>query len=541
MDRALLLLLRLRLKSWGRRLRRSLGTVKGALLVGFGTLMLAVWLLPTLLMTRPAPDPNTMEHARNFGGLILLLYCVLNVLFSSAERGVVFSAAEVDLLFPAPFSRRQLLGYKILSNFAILLLTAVFFLLMIRLPLRLPLAGYVALLLALFFVQLFGLAVSLLANVVGVRAYSRWRKLVLAVPLALVLVVLWRTGADLGRVRPERLLELIEETPALKATLAPFNAFVEAYLAERYWPDFATALAKCLAVDGVLLLLVFMLDAQFLEASAATSAKVYALRQRMRSGGGAAVALRSSGKPPRLRVPMLPWWGGVGPVAWRQLTTALRSRGPLILAIVLGVGLVGPVIASSSEDGTNAAPPMYGAASAMTILLTALVAYDFRGDIDRMDVLKSLPVRPAGLVIGQLTTPVMLMTALQWTCLAALAFMQRSVGPVHAAVALLAVPFNYYLFGLENLLFLLFPTRVMAAGDFQAAGRNVLLLLAKLLGFGVAGGLTAAAAVPVYFLTDSLTAALLAACVVLGGCAAGLVPLVALAFRAYDVTRDTPP
>ncbi len=47
---------------------------------------------------------------------VMLLYVVLTIVTSLGERAIYFSPSDVDFLFPAPFSRRQLLLYKILGS-----------------------------------------------------------------------------------------------------------------------------------------------------------------------------------------------------------------------------------------------------------------------------------------------------------------------------------------------------------------------------------------------------------------------------------------
>ena len=106
-----------------------------------------------------------------------------------------------------------------------------------------------------------------------------------------------------------------------------------------------------------------------------------------------------------------------------------------------------------------------------------------------------------------------------------------------------AVPFNFLVFGLDNLLFLWFPSRVVASnpGDFQMMGRNVLFLFTKILVVGVTGLLVFGVGLGVYLLTGhSLMAALAVAWLVLAACAAAVVPLLALAFDGFDVSRDIP-
>src|SRR4051794_14042872 len=101
-DSALWLLLRLRLWGWLRRLGRTLGTVKGALLTALGLLLLVPQLLALFVLPRPAVDPEHLAAVRRFGTLGLLAYCVLTLLLSSAEQALYFAPAEVGFLFPGP-------------------------------------------------------------------------------------------------------------------------------------------------------------------------------------------------------------------------------------------------------------------------------------------------------------------------------------------------------------------------------------------------------------------------------------------------------
>ena len=86
-------------------------------------------------------------------------------------------------------------------------------------------------------------------------------------------------------------------------------------------------------------------------------------------------------------------------------------------------------------------------------------------------------------------------------------------------------------------------TTTAAALSVAAArvGRRVLLAFAKVAVLAVAAGVAAGVGGLAYLLSGSRwPPALAAAWVVLAGCAAGLVPVLALAFRRFDVARDTP-
>src|SRR6266576_6076695 len=107
MDRALWFLLRLRFTAWGRRIARGLRGIKGIILVAFGLIMLAVLAISAIKQPRHGIDA---EALRLYGTGALLAYCVMVVLTSAGEPAVTFTAAEVDFLFPGPFSRRELLA-----------------------------------------------------------------------------------------------------------------------------------------------------------------------------------------------------------------------------------------------------------------------------------------------------------------------------------------------------------------------------------------------------------------------------------------------
>src|SRR5262249_41657746 len=153
------------------------------------------------------------------------------------------------------------------------------------------------------------------------------------------------------------------------------------------------------------------------------SERLYAQLQRLRTGGAAAVVLRGSGTA-RSWLPMLPWWGGIGPVAWRQLATVPRSRSTLVILLMLLPLVALPLLGARQQNidlRLGLAVSLGLQVSVMTLFVTPLIAFDFRGDLDRMEVLKTWPIAPVSLAIGQLLTPVLLVCLIQWIALAVIA------------------------------------------------------------------------------------------------------------------------
>jgi hypothetical protein len=196
-------------------------------------------------------------------------------------------------------------------------------------------AGFVGLLLAMVFLQLFSMAVALVASMVGALAYNRGRRLALAALAALALAGALRAGREALGWEPWDVLARVEQSGAVQAALTPLRWFVEAFTSERLWPD----LLKWVGAGP---------GPRRRAAGAASSPWTRSTWRRPRrpargstpgsSGCGAegvGPTLRRAGRT-RVGLPMGPWWGGAGPIAWRQLTTgparlrpgAGRAAGP---------------------------------------------------------------------------------------------------------------------------------------------------------------------------------------------------------------------
>jgi hypothetical protein len=190
----------------------------------------------------------------------------------------------------------------------------------------------------------------------------------------------------------------------------------------------------------------------------------------------------------RWGLPMLPYLGGVGPILWRQLTTAFRSPGRFtLLLLFLGGIMAVPWFFAGEKDQSALVLVLMMMAVWLSVFLPILVPFDFRGDIDRMATLKALPIVPWRLALAQVLTPAILMTLVHWSVLLGMSFVATEQRSRLAQCALYAPAFNFYTIAVDNLLFLFFPVRIQAStpGDFQAVGRNVLLSMGKLLGLTV--------------------------------------------------------
>src|SRR5688500_16266597 len=179
MDPALLKLMRLQARALVRRVVRGMGTFRGAAFFALGLAVIFLWIAPAVWTARfQRVQP---VYVRAVVPLILLAVVLLSALSGAGDKAIAFTPGEVDFLFPGPFRRRDLLFYKLAkSTFA-----AVFSALILSVALlrnaTLWVACFLGCLLGLLFVQFFSTFLVLLGQAVSERAYTRGRRVMLAV------------------------------------------------------------------------------------------------------------------------------------------------------------------------------------------------------------------------------------------------------------------------------------------------------------------------------------------------------------------------
>ncbi len=290
MHPALLKLILLLNKAAIRRALRGARTVRGALLLLFSLGFIALMIVPQVLSAiaiNSQPQAlrfaNTAESVAPLGLLALALFSIFS---SAGEKAMYFNPAEVDLLFPAPFSRRELLIYKLGKTAIGLVVMPLIFSVTMLIYFRSWLCAFVGLMLTFAMLQLLGMATALVSQIVAESIYTRARKILLAVVLIVLFLGL---GQVAGRVQGRGIREMaagLRESKALRVLVAPFEVFTHAIFAEAWFPDLLAWGAGALAIDLALLALILKLDANYLESAAAISQKVY---ERLRRRGWAAV------------------------------------------------------------------------------------------------------------------------------------------------------------------------------------------------------------------------------------------------------------
>jgi hypothetical protein len=252
------------------------------------------------------------------------------------------------------------------------------------------------------------------------------------------------------------------------------------------------------------------------------------------------------------RVPWLFGRGPAGAIAWRKSAAIVRkARGTLLL----GAAIIGLLTAISTtvdhlggtDESTRYAGPLLIAAVG-TIYLCAGLRFDFREDLDQMEVIKSWPLAPWKLFLATILPQVAVVSAFIAAGIGLRGALTGDVHPAQLAIAGL-VPLIVILWSaIDNALYLYAPIRYTPGqeGALHHAGRALLLMLLRLLCFTgttllVLAGMLLALLLQYLFDLSERTFAILGLAFGLLALLAQVVALVALGGRLlarFDVARD---
>ncbi len=305
---------------------------------------------------------------------------------------------------------------------------------------------------------------------------------------------------------------------------------------------------------GLLWLAAFDLTARlpvdFRELSLATSADVARRLQRLRRGGAGVGGSKAEKVALSWRVPWLLGRSPFGAIAWLKFVAMLRkARGTLVFSVlvVAFVAYLFPIITRTSGGAEN---ELWGAgmiAAVGSMYLAAGLRFDFRQDLELMDLVKTWPVAPARIFVATILPEVLLISGLLSSAIlvrAACVGFQFELLPI-----LLFQPLvTFAWIAVDNAVYLYSPVRFTPGqeGALQHMGRSLLLLLLRmsllLVSLAVAGAPAVALVLGAHSLgldTDlAWTIALVYAWLVL------LLVNVALVYgggwilRRFDVARD---
>lgn len=460
-------------------------------------------------------------------GPVLLTIVLLTV--AATARAPTFRPAEVAFLFPAPIPRRDLLAYQMASRLGLALLTALWLTLLLPQRLGGPITGWLGLSLVVAWVEVSKVAAGIAAAAVPDRT-ALGARVAAGTAIALVLAPAWRATAGAGPLQ-ERLATFAGTGP-VRVLTAPARPFIDAVTAtdlRAFLPPALLAAAMIAGLGGLAL----TWDFPWTEAALG----------RRRDGR----AKPEGRRPARggYSLPHLPFLGGAGPLARRQLVELGRTPRALLAPAIVPAAMACSFAWALRGAGPTAlaalSPPVV-----MAILLPVLMhrgGFDFHRDLDRMAWLKSLPVPAGAVAAGQVLPSAAALLLTQGVGAAAtLAVGGRLAPEVLAALAVVLPPLAFVVAATDNAVFLLVPYRPPSPGDggLPIRGRLMLHAFARMASLGAVLGSAALAGVVAGWSTGSTVAGFAAATAWLYALCVPALWVVTEMFRRFDVTTDVP-
>ena len=414
-----------------RRLREPryfLGLTIGMAYVGF-------------LLTRPTPSGYGVATLSRLddGGLVLGILGAAGLLTATAlawilpgsgRPALTFSKADVQFLFTAPVSRRQLLHYKVMRSQAGAMLGSALVTLVFR-PQTFAQGWtcFLGTLLVMATVNLHLTGVSLRRESLRLRGASiarRWLPLALVVGAVMVVVgsIAW-SWSSLSTVATAdeffaAVTNLADSWP-VRFVLWPFASLMRLPLSGSA-PEFLAALPVGLGAFAVNYLWVLRSDVAFEEA-AARDAEQQALRRRV----ARYTPNRARRRPPPFR--LRPTGRPEIALLWKNLILASRiARWSVFVRLLPIVALGAFIVSQAARTVADALATICAlGAACVTLIGPQIVRNDLRQDLSQFATLKYWPVTGGTIVRGEVLAPTVLLSAIVWILMTAVLLLSTRV------------------------------------------------------------------------------------------------------------------
>lgn len=472
---------------------------------------------------RPGQDlsfaGDTVELVAAAGLVLVVAWAWIS---ESRSRVLAYSEAEVMFLFPAPISRRALLGYKLLRAQSVILFSTVLWVLILgggRGGVAAPLQG-IALWCLFTTLHLHRVAAALARSSTlehgraGLRRHSvlllALTAIVLLAGAAAIQAVGLVMAAPPGTPIPD-VVRTAFDAPLLRVLLFPFLLLTRP-LAAHGTAEWMRTIPWALGLLVVHYAWVIRSDRAFEEAAADASLAEARRLEALRAG--TSVPTAGSGRSvPVLALPP------IGPPAhailWKNVTMLLRRRRLrtwtlVVAAAGLAMAYVSALFPSQAKAVGGILLVWGGAFTAMGGLW---VRNDLRTDLAHLELLRSYPIDPDALVRMEAMSSAVVVSLVQLALLlvGALAFTSVSAETVPHALriglavgAVLVLPsLNYTGMMMQNGAALLFPGWVRVGprrGGVEAMGQSMLTALVYVMALAAASIIPGAAAAGAYYL-----------------------------------------
>ncbi len=353
--------------------------------------------------------------AADIAAVVVLAMMVLAWALPEQSAGLTFSEAEIQFLFPAPITRRQLLFYKVLRQQPQVFISATllsFF--------GLRHAKFVGLWVCFIVLSIYFTFVALARGRLKLLGIGFLIRLPVVAATTVGLGYLLWTHLDRQGVRAAAASASPGKMPKFPAlfhgTVPDVLLFIPRFFGRAMSPptilQLAAACGALLVFGAILLELAARINIAFEEASIQASAKSAKRRAFMREGRiGSRVTFPRF--PPPFRIP--PRSRPEVAIYWKNLTAGLRISSPWLL-IMLAVSLyfLGQAFVTSDQGlRMSMAGLALFMAAMFPFLGSAVFTQDMRLDLARIELLKSYPIAGERLVAAEIAGPLTFVAAVE--------------------------------------------------------------------------------------------------------------------------------
>jgi hypothetical protein len=471
----------------------SFRTPRRALLSLIAVVLAMVWISQAVagVFFRESADPLRLHRWLTLGMTGFALWNFVKIVFRQPVEPLEWTPAEKEWLGGSPLSRGHLVRYRLAAISGAALFKAAIFVGVMIPDLHVLAAAFAGLYLGLMAIELLRMAMEMVAWSMT-RRQRRILQFVVATGLMLVIAAIifwyvdqWRAGqfrqvVSLAMLQCTREgLQLVPQTAWGAVLCAPFGVLADVILANRLDGSLAVRLLASLTTMALLV--------RALEITDRVTHAVRNHRERQAWRSGLHVARRQARRTDTTRRLRAPRGGVIGALVWRQFGGLRHYLGTVLFSLAVPMLFaLGP--AFGPQQGWQLVQTLVLLLGFWSFfLLPSALKFDFRRDLNRMNVLKALPARPWQIVIAQLVVPVTATSVFQLaTLLAAMIINPFPPGLLVVAMAVL-LPFNLFIYALENIVFLLYPYR-LSEESIRVFLRTILAFTAKGIVLGAVAG-----------------------------------------------------
>ena len=463
----------------------------------------------TLLFNSQMPSPLAGSTSSELGQLIYTAVIFVTIasgwVLGSDRPALVFSEAEVQLLFPAPISRAGLVRYKVAQAQIVVLFSVLVWVILLRrggttLPFWMRAISLWIILSTMYLHRVGASLVRTSAVAHGSRG-MRNNLIPIVIVTVTVAIVGWTIVRAIPTVRSAMLigdgreaLERLTTSQPLAAILFPFHLLVAPLFADssKHW---LLAILPAFALMALHYPWVTHTDAAFEEAVADAAAKRARAIAATRDTRRRPVAI-ADGAVPRPWFALAPTGHPAVAIIWKNVLAYTRALRLTTLAIlVAGVVVIGAAVYWEVGDWRELASIGEVLCAIPLVMLIILgpgfVRADLRQDLLQLDQLRSYPLRGSTIVGTEIASTAAILTTMQYLLLAFAVFLASydvhapvPIAPA-ALIALVALPtLNAISLTVANGAALLFPGWVRLgdgrAAGIEAMGQNVLAIFVSL-------------------------------------------------------------